>query len=529
MNEIRGEYADNRLILHMGGRIDSNNASAVEQEVNTLLESRKSGNIVIDAKALDYISSAGLRVLLRIRKTNSALKIINAKMEVYEILDMTGFTQMIKVEKAYREVSIEGCEVIGQGANGTLYRIDKDNVVKVYNNADALSEIQHEREMAKIALVLGIPTAISYDVVKVAGSYGSVFELLNAKSFAHILINEPEKTDWCVKEFTDMMSRIHGTLVPHGKLPDIRETALGWVEFLKDYLPEEYYIKARRLVREVPKDDHMIHGDYHIKNLELQDDEVLLIDMDTLAVGHPIFELASMYNAFIGFSEYDHGNVGRFLGLDFERSSDFFHKVLARYLGTEDPEKLQEVEDKARIVGYIRMIRRSIRRKGLEDEERHAEIDLWKSRLIELLDRVDTLLFTRNEIDIEAQEEKLNDVLEFVNGHLDMAGCDPKTKMQIDISVEELFVNVAKYAYEPNTGRVKIRTEVKGNPRFCEITFIDSGIPFNPLEQADPDTSLSAEERAIGGLGIFMVKKNSDQVEYEYKDGQNILTIRRFF
>ena len=288
---------------------------------------------------------------------------------------------------------MEGCEEIGRGANGTIYRIDQDNVVKVYNNADALADIQHEREVAKIALILGIPTAISYDVVKVGESYGSVFELLNARSFSKILAKEPDKLDWCVKEYVDMLKKIHGTLVPAGKLPDMRETALSWAAFMKEHLPEAAGEKLCALMEAVPHDDHMIHGDYHTKNLELQGDEVLLIDMDTLAVGHPVFELASMYNAFIGFSEYDHEIIKSFQGFDFETAQTFWNKVLAAYLDTEDEARIREVEDKARVVGYTRLVRRAIRRGGLDNEKSRAEIELWTKELLELLERVDSLVF----------------------------------------------------------------------------------------------------------------------------------------
>ena len=528
MKEVRGEFGDGKLTLYLSGHIDSNNAPLVEEEVMTELEGEAIANIVIDAKELAYISSAGLRVLLRIRKTNENLKIINATTEVFDILDMTGFTQMINVEKAYREVSIEGCEVIGQGANGTLYRIDEDNVVKVYNNPDALEDIRNEREMAKVALILGIPTAISYDVVKVNGSYGSVFELLNARSFAQILIDHPERMDWCVKEFTDMLNRIHGTLVPKGKLPDIKVTVNKWVEFMKDYLPEDAFEKLRRLVRGVPHDDHMIHGDYHIKNLELQGDEVLLIDMDTLAVGHPIFELASMYNAFHGYGEYDHSNIENFLGIPYETSLEFLHKVLARYLGTEDPIRINAVEERARVIGYMRMIRRSIRRRGFNDELAKKEIELWTSELIELLGRVDTLLFTRNEITVDAKKEELADVIRFVGSHLDDIGCDMATRMKLEVAVEEIFVNIAYYAYKPATGQVTIRAEVTPDPRAIELTFKDSGRPFDPLAREDPDITLPAEARRIGGLGILMVKKSMDELSYKYEDGYNILTLKKY-
>ena len=308
------------MTIELKGRIDSNNASRVEEQIRGELAGFSGGELTLDAAELAYISSAGLRVLLRLRKQYADMRIVNVNSEVYEILDMTGFTEMMPVEKAYRVVNVEGCEEIGKGANGTIYRIDQDNVVKVYNNADALADIQHEREVAKLALILGIPTAISYDVVKVGESYGSVFELLNARSFSKILSTEPEKLDWCVKEYVDMLKRIHGTVVPKGKLPDMKETALKWAGFLQDYLPEEAGKKLLRLIEEVPHDDHMIHGDYHTKNLELQNDEVLLIDMDTLAVGHPIFELGSIYNSFQGFSEYDHSVIQHFQGLSFETS-----------------------------------------------------------------------------------------------------------------------------------------------------------------------------------------------------------------
>ncbi len=392
MNEINGKMNGDTLVLTLSGHIDSNNAADVEKEVISLTQGYL-GPIIIDAEDLSYISSAGLRVLLHLRKLNEALSIINVRSEVYEIFDMTGFTQIMTIEKAYRLVSVEGCEEIGRGANGTIYRIDQDNVVKVYNNADALEDIRHEREVARLALVLGIPTAISYDVVRVGDSYGSVFELLNAKSFSKILSGEPEKLDWCVDEYVTLLKKIHGTLVPPGDLPDMKVTAVGWAKFMQAYLPEEAGKKLLAMIEAVPNDDHMIHGDYHTKNVELQQDEVLLIDMDTLAVGHPIFELASMYNAFVGFSEYDHEKIISFQGFDHETATTFWHKVLKAYLETEDEARIREVEDKARIVGYTRMIRRSIRRHGLESEEGLAEIELWKSELLPLLDEYDTLIF----------------------------------------------------------------------------------------------------------------------------------------
>ena len=527
MKTVTGAFKDGFLEITLTGHIDSTNAAEAESGIRELLDGRENVPVIMNARDLEYISSAGLRVLLHLKKQNPDLKIVDVSPEVYEILDMTGFTQMMEVQKAFREVSVEGCEEIGHGANGTLYRIDQDNVVKVYKNADALADIQHEREVARLALILGIPTAISYDVVRVGDTYGSVFELLNARSISSILAAEPEKMDWCVNEYVNVLKKIHGTEVPEGKLPDMRETAIAWAEFLKDHLPEDHAGKLVSLIQGIPYDNHMIHGDYHTQNLMVQGDEILLIDMDTLAVGHPIFELGSMFNAFTGFSEQDHSVILQFQGFDFETAQTFFHKVMRAYLGTDDEEWIRSVIDKARIIGYTRLMRREIRRHGLETEEGRTKIAFWQKNLGELLEKTDTLLFDRDELDIEADVANLPRVLKFVERHLSAAECPMKACMQITVAVEEIFVNIANYAYAPNRGRARVRVEISQEPIVVTVTFIDKGVPYDPLRKQDPDVSLPAAQRAIGGLGIFLVKKTMDDVAYEYKDGQNILRLKK--
>ena len=146
---------------------------------------------------------------------------------------------------------------------------------------------------------------------------------------------------------------------------------------------------------------------------------------------------------------------------------------------------------------------------------------------MEMLDKVDTLEIPSNELDIEATNENLQTVLDFVDKHLDAVDCPMKEKMQIDVAVEEIFVNIAHYAYHPGKGNATVRVEVNEEPLVVSITFIDNGIPYDPLAKEDPDITLSAEDREIGGLGIFMVKKTMDDVVYDYKDGKNILTLKK--
>lgn len=381
------------MTIALSGHIDSNNAPEVEKQIMAQREAQPHQELILDLKDLAYISSAGLRVVLRLRKLEPQLKLINVSAEVYEILDMTGFTEMMPVEKAYRTLSIEGCEAIGQGANGVVYRLDQDTVVKVYRNPDCLPDVQRERELARKAFVLGIPTAIPYDVVRVGERYGSVFELLNSKSFSKLIAANPEKMDDYVELYVDILHKMHSTHVKPGDMPSIRDVANSWVEYCVKMLPEEAGAKLKKLVDAIPDTDTMMHGDYHTNNIVMQNDEVLIIDMDTLCVGHPIFELASMYMGFVGFGELDPAITEQFLKLPYETTKRFWRKALSRYLNSDDQSYIDEVEDKAAILNYARQIRRLIRRDGLNTEEGRRCINLCRDRMLQLLDRVDSLTF----------------------------------------------------------------------------------------------------------------------------------------
>lgn len=130
---------------------------------------------------------------------------------------------------------------------------------------------------------------------------------------------------------------------------------------------------------------------------------------------------------------------------------------------------------------------------------------------------------------IEATIENLAAVTEFIISSLEEKDCSMKIIMQMEIVIEEVFVNVASYAYRPNVGEVTICKDFEDAPNAIKITFIDCGVEYNPLEHEDPDINAPAEERSIGGLGIFLVKNNVDDISYERKDGKNVLTLKKFF
>lgn len=382
------------LILRPTGYINSANAGKIEEEFHALIKNYSAEEIVIDCDELQYSSSVGLRMILRLKRNVEKTSLINVHTELYEILEMTGFTEMMTVKKAYRVVSVENCELIGEGANGKIYRIDDDNVVKVYTNANALPQLLHDREIARAAFVLGIPMAIPYDVVQIEeGGYGSVYEMLNAKTYAQLLKDGDKSLDEIAEMSIDLLKIIHSKVAKAGVFPSFKDIALDWALFLKDYLPTDQFEKLYALIDAVPESLNMIHGDYHLKNIMYLDGESLLIDMDTLSCGNPIFELSGMYNAYCGFGEVNHEYVMRFLGIPYEVGKGFWQKSLELYLNTKDEKRIREVEEKATLLGQTRIMRRTIRRNGLNTVEGRKQIEYARRTIAELLPRVDSLTF----------------------------------------------------------------------------------------------------------------------------------------
>ena len=384
---MKSTFENDILTFFPEGSIDTNNAEQVGEEITNTRAQYPNGSLVLDMEDLKYISSAGLRQILKLKKKEKDFKIINCSSEIYEIFEMTGFAEMMDISKGYRKMSVDGCEVIGEGSNGVVYRLNPDTIIKVYRNSDALDDIKRERELAKTALVLGINTAIPFDVVKVGDKYGSVFELLSAKSLTKLIVAEPENRDKYVKVFADMLKEIHETIVKPGLLPSAKETALKWVRYLEDHIPEETYEKLYSMVDAVEECNNMIHGDYHTNNVHYSNGEAILIDMDTLSVGNPIFEFASIFLAYRGFGELDQKKVTDFLKIDWDIAQYILKKLFDDYFEGEDEAYKEGVLNKAKVIGYTRALRRTIKR--LPDET--ELIEHYKKQLIDYVNKVESL------------------------------------------------------------------------------------------------------------------------------------------
>ena len=375
------------LYINLNGRIDASNAADVEKEIVEVRNANPGMHTVLDADSLEYISSAGLRIVLRLRKEEPKLAIINVSPEVYGIFEMTGFTEMLTIEKTYRRINIDECEFIAKGANGAVYRYDNETIVKLYFNRDALPEIMQERENSRKAFVLGVNTAIPYGIVRIGDGYGSLTELLNATSVTKLIRANPDDLSQSVAYYVDAIKEVHTIETNGDELPDFKKWVLEWVDFLAGYLDSAHAEKMRTLIEGIPDSKYIIHGDYHTNNVMIQNGEPILIDMDTLAIGHPVLELGSMFNAYVGFGELDKTSIENFFGFEITTANRFWRLALARYLGTDDENAIIDAENKAKIIGYMRLLRRCLRRDADETTVNH-----YRTNLIETLDKVETLV-----------------------------------------------------------------------------------------------------------------------------------------
>jgi uncharacterized protein (TIGR02172 family) len=353
---MKSSVENNLLIIRLEGRIDSSNAQETQEEINRILKENPGMDFLFDAENLSYISSAGLRILLNIHKTvKPGFTLRNVSPDIYDLLEMSGFITFLDVKKKPRTISVEGCPLIGKGAIGEVYRLDADTIVKVYN-IDNLPMIENEQKRSRQAFLKGIPTAIPLDIVKVGVRYGSVFEMIKAANCNDLLAAEPGRLEEITGMYAAFLKQVHGALSDPGELPDTREEYIRYLDAVSEVLPVDVCERIRTLIREMPEDLHMIHGDIQLKNIMFSNGEMILIDMETLSCGNPVFDLAGMYMAYIAFCEDDPENSMEFFGLPAETSAELFFGTLRKYLEAENEEAFRAALDKITLLAYVRFL-----------------------------------------------------------------------------------------------------------------------------------------------------------------------------
>jgi uncharacterized protein (TIGR02172 family) len=295
--------------------------------------------------------------------------------------------------KKYREVSVEGCKLLGWGAKGEVYRYDDELVIKVFNQNNTYHDVEREIALSRTAFILGIPTAISFGIVSVGERYGAMYELVDAETISKYIARAPQRVDGYAYTMAELAQTIHGTEAKDDTdFPEATERIREYIDGGIAIEDSELTEKCRKLINELPKVNTLVHGDFHTGNVFLQNGEPFLIDMDRISRGHPIIEISDLYYFYYVLGEDDPSVVEKFMGFSYETAKRFFDTFLKRYLETEDEGILKEVTEKASLLCYVRMIRK-LRKKGTPSEEARKRIDACLEKIADLTGRLDSLAF----------------------------------------------------------------------------------------------------------------------------------------
>jgi len=341
------------VMIYLEGRITSTNAADFEKDLFNIVSANQDIIYALDAGKLEYISSAGLRVLLKMRRRSlENIVVQNASNEVFEIFEMTGFTKMFDVKKKLRQVSIEGCEIVGSGFTSKVYRLDADTIIKVYDTKVPLQKITREIDLAKKAFLAGLPTAISYDLVRCEEAYGVVFEMIdNAVPACKVLAeNNFAAFDDIMFKFAKMMQLMHSTEVSDSDgFPSVKEIWLDWADGMKNYYTAEESNFLHKMVAAIPDRKTIVHCDFHLGNALYRNGEIIIIDMADIGFAHPIIDFATgAFHALYSSQE----RIQNALSLSQENILRFWDALLTKYFRTND---IDDIKECFKAFAYLRL------------------------------------------------------------------------------------------------------------------------------------------------------------------------------
>ena len=329
------------LVVSLDGRLDTEASAKFETELTEIRTENQHGSLVIDASNLEYIASSGLRIILKLVKTEKDFKLENVCPAVYEVFEVTGFAKIIKMTKALRKIDLEKCEKIGAGGNGAVYRVSEDEIVKVNFNPETYDNLEQELAKAKEAFFLGIPTAISFDLVDCGeGKKGVVYEIIKSSTLGENIQKDPSRMEELTEKYIEQLNLLHSVHTDNPVFGSAKESYCKQVEAASKFLTEEEGELLNQILEALPEGDRLVHGDAHPKNIMIQNGEMLWIDMEGMSVGHPIYDLISIAVILNGMRT-DEMSIG-ICGMDNATVKLFKDCFIRKYFKTEDPEMIQK-------------------------------------------------------------------------------------------------------------------------------------------------------------------------------------------
>ena len=329
------------LTVSLDGRMDTEAAVKFEAELAEICSNNPHESMVFDAEKLLYVASSGLRTILKMAKTEKNFSVENVSPAVYSVFEMTGFSRIIKIRKALRKIDLEKCEKIGFGGNGAVYRVSEDEIVKVNYNPATYAALDLELAKAKEAFLLGIPTAISFDLVDCGeGKRGVVYETIKSRTLGESIQSNPELMEELTERYVEQLNILHAVHTDNPVFGNAKDNYRTQVENASKFLTEEEGKMLEQILDVLPEGDRLVHCDAHPKNIMIQNGDMLWIDMEGMSVGHPIYDLISIAVVLNGMRT-DEMTIG-ICGMDNQTVRKLKYCFIRKYFKTEDPEMIQK-------------------------------------------------------------------------------------------------------------------------------------------------------------------------------------------
>ncbi|MCQ2914780.1 MAG: STAS domain-containing protein [Alphaproteobacteria bacterium] len=359
---IKSEFKDAKLYFLLCNKIDSANSDEVNKEILDIVEKYpvekfSDLNVIIDCNDLNYISSSGLRIVLSLKKKYKNLECINLSNSVYEIFETTGFNEIIKISKKRKNIDVSNCQAIGQGATGVVYKLDNDTAIKVFRKDVSEEVVLKERMYAKKAFLCGIPTAISYDIVNCGDALGAIYEMINAESLSVNFEKHPEKFDYFIKLYVDLLKQMSSSEVEDDAFPNEKEFFCKHILTIP-YLKEDVVKHITDIINAVPDKKSFVHLDCMTKNILIKDNELLMIDMGDVGYGHSVFNFASIKCAVFDLDTFEliKAPYEKIVGMKYETGKKVWDALLNAYFIDLDEQTKKEVINTINVYSRIRFL-----------------------------------------------------------------------------------------------------------------------------------------------------------------------------
>lgn len=317
-------------------------------------------------------------------------KVVDANAQIMNIFNVTGFSEIMDIEPALRQVSIDGCKKIGAGACGECFRIDDETIIKLYYSKIGKKEIEREKALAKKAFVMGVPTAISYDIVECDGRTGVVYELIKSKTISELIRENPDEIDRYTDMYADVCKKIGSIQAVDADLPSFKDLNRQDILKITDITDEERE-KLYRFIDLVPDSDTCIHGDLNINNIMVQNGECCLIDMGEFSTGLRMFDVSRIVFS-MKYGKLDGEDFNSFYKLPTVVCDKVFEQFMQKYFGCET---MQEAEEKYPEVKWLeplawfRCATSMLKGNRWPDEKRKMAESLLREKLIPFIDSLE--------------------------------------------------------------------------------------------------------------------------------------------